>query len=383
MPRPEPSFRHPSLAVSLTRGAAVSTVPPCLPARPQILLVKTSSLGDVVHNLPVVDDLRAAFPGVAIDWLVEQAFADIPRMHPGVRAVIPCALRRWRRAPWASATRSEWRTMRSVLQAQRYDLVIDTQGLLKSALLATLASGPRAGFDRASAREPLASRFYRYAYPVSWLPHAVERNRSLVAQAGAYALSGPPHYGLQPLAGAADTADTADTAASGLPATAATWDGSAPFAVLLHATARAEKLWPESSWIALGRELHERLGLRTVIPWGTPDERERSERLAAAIPGAQLPGRSSIALLARGLAKASVAIGVDTGLLHLASALGVRCIGLYVATDPARNGLYPESVGRNLGGIGEVPAVAEVLSEVSRVTAWPAVSAGAATRPAV
>ena len=347
-------------------SALVSALSPACPPAPhpalrRVLLVKTSSLGDVVHNLPVVDDLHHAFPGIVVDWVVEQAFAEVPALHPGVHEVIPCALRRWRSRPWAADTRAGWRTMRSRLSAQPYDLVVDTQGLLKSAVLARLADGPRAGFDRASAREPLATRLYQHLHAVPRTLHALERNRQLVAQAAGYPLDTPPSYGLR-----------LQAPGRGGAAAGADWDGRSPFAVLLHATARAEKLWPEAAWIALGRELHDRLGLRAVLPWGSDGEHERARRLADAIPGARVPPRTGLGELAHGLAQARVVIGVDTGLLHLASAVGVRCIGIYVATDPARNGLYPASVGLNLGGVSIVPGPGEVLAAVSQVTAWQA-----------
>jgi heptosyltransferase-1 len=344
--------------------SALSTAsrPPLHPTLRRVLLVKTSSLGDVVHNLPVVDDLHRALPGVTVDWLVEQAFAEVPALHPGVHEVIPCALRRWRSRPWAAETRSGWRRMRARLSAHPYDLVVDTQGLLKSALLARLATGPRAGFDRSSVREPLATHLYQRLYLVPRTLHALERNRQLVALAAGYTLDGPPSYGLR-LRDGGSAAGGAGTNVDG------DWDGRSPFAVLLHATARAEKLWPESAWIALGRALHDRLGLRVVIPWGSDSERARAERLAAAIPGARVPPHGGLADLARGLAQAAVVIGVDTGLLHLASAVGVRCIGIYVATDPARNGLYPASVGLNLGGVSSMPGPDEVLAAVVQVTA--------------
>jgi len=323
--------------------------------------VKTSSLGDVVHNLPVVDDLHRALPGVQVDWVVEQAFAEVPGLHPGVREVIPCALRRWRSRPWAAETRAGWREMRARLSARPYDLVVDTQGLLKSALLARLAAGPRAGFDRDSVREALATRFYQRLYRVPRTLHALERNRQLVAQAAGYPLSASPSYGLRLRAEGAAGGSVPDD-----------WDPRSPFVVFLHATARAEKLWPESAWIALGREVHDRLGLRALLPWGSDAERERAERLAQSIPGARVPARTGLAALARGMARARVVVGVDTGLLHLASAVGVHCIGIYVATDPARNGLYPASVGLNLGGVSIVPGPGEVLAAVSQVTAWQA-----------
>jgi len=338
----------------------------------EVLLVKTSSLGDVVHNLPVAEDIARACPGVAIDWVVEEAFSDIPRMHPAVRQVIPCALRRWRRAPFAARTRAEWAGLRAALGERRYDLVLDTQGLVKSALLARLATGPRAGADWDSAREPLASLLYHRRYPVPGDWHAVERNRWLAAQALAGAgLAAGVSPAARPLPGEAG-ADR--LAGPGLPPASygrlvtpsvpgdPAWDPGLPYAVLLHGTARPEKLWRESDWITLARRLGDVAGWRAVLPWGSDAERVRSERIAAAVPGARVPPRTGLAALASGLARARVAIGVDTGLLHLASALGVPCVGLYVATDPALNGLYPAQVGANIGGAGQHPEPTGVLA---------------------
>lgn len=339
---------------------------------PEVLLVKTSSLGDVVHTLPAVEDIARRCPGVAIDWVVEEAFADIPRLHPAVRRVIPCAVRRWRRTPFAARTRAEWARLRGALGERAYDLVLDTQGLVKSALLARLATGPRAGADWASAREPLASLLYHRRYPVPGHWHAVERNRWLVAQAlagaglgaGASLAAGPP-----PGEAGADTpggcglppASYGRLIAPSVPGDPA-WNPDLPYAVLLHGTARPEKLWPEADWITLARRLGDVAGWRVVLPWGSEAERVRSERIAAAVPGARVPPRTGIAALASGLARARAVIGVDTGLLHLASALGVPCVGIYVATDPALNGVYPAQVGANIGGVGQHPEPTAVLA---------------------
>lgn len=345
---------------------------------PEVLLVKTSSLGDVVHNLPAAEDIARACPGVAIDWVVEEAFADIPRMHPAVRRVIPCALRRWRRAPFAARTRAEWAGLRAALGERRYDLVLDTQGLVKSALLARLANGPRAGADWDSAREPLASLLYhrRYAVPGDW--HAVERNRWLTAQAldgvglcmRETAGSGARVPGATPSSPRAGGLAPAAYGRLRAPAPARhdpAWAAAQPYAVLLHGTARDEKRWPESDWIGLARGLADLAGWRVVLPWGSEAERGRSERIAEAVPGARVPPRTTLATLAGGLAGARVVIGVDTGLLHLASALGAPCVGIYVATDPTLNGVYPAEVGANIGGVGQRPGVSEVLAAVAAV----------------
>lgn len=311
---------------------------------PRFLLIKTSSLGDVVHNLPVASDLAAAYPGAQVDWVVEEAFAAIPQLHPQVARVWPVAVRRWRRAPWRPSVWREIRAFARDLRAQSYDAVIDTQGLLKSAWITGLARGTRHGLDRASAREPLAL-FYDQCHAVPWGQHAVQRNRSLAAQALGYALAAPPRYGIQ----------ATPQAFNCLP--------SSTYAVLLHATSAERKLWPETHWVELGRVLAAQ-SVISVLPWGTAGERARSVRLAAQIPQAVVQDRFELHALAALLAGARVVVGTDTGLTHLAGALGVPTVGLYTATDPAATGLYGCARGLNLGGIGRVPAVAETVAAV-------------------
>lgn len=312
---------------------------------PRVLLVKTSSLGDVVHNLPVVSDLVAMQPALTIDWVVEEAFAAIPRLHPGVSRVLPVAVRRWRRAPWRFDVRAEICRFLHDLRGVSYDAVIDTQGLLKSAWIARAAHGVRHGLDRASSREPLAW-FYDHTHRVPWGQHAVERNRSLAAQAMGYSLATPARYGI-----AAATKEFARLS------------DALPYAVLLHATSAERKLWPEASWVELGRRFAAR-GVVCVLPWGAEAERLRSERLALQIPQAIVPERMDLAALAAFLAKARVVVGTDTGLSHLAGAVGVPTVGLYCATDPAATGLHACARAINLGGIGAPPTVADVIRAV-------------------
>ncbi|MBM3368110.1 MAG: lipopolysaccharide heptosyltransferase I [Betaproteobacteria bacterium] len=306
----------------------------------RVLLVKTSSLGDVVHNLPVVGDLQSAIPGVTVDWVVEEAFTAIPRLHPRIARVLPAALRRWRRSFWRASVRSEWRAFVRELRRETYDAVIDTQGLLKSALVSLQARGPRHGLDWASSREPLGW-LYDFSYAVPWDQHAVERNRSLAAQALGYALDKPACYGV---------------AATVRPLP---WLPAQPHAVLLHATSAERKLWPEAYWLELGARLGAD-GLTCVLPWGNDAERSRSARLAAGIPQAVVPEKTGLDDLAALLGSAAAVIGIDTGLTHLAGALGAPTVGIYVATDPAATGLHACSRAANIGGIGRMPQVAEV-----------------------
>jgi heptosyltransferase-1 len=314
---------------------------------PDILLVKTSSLGDVVHNLPVASDIRRHVPDAAIDWVVEEAYAPLVRLHPAVRNAIPVAMRRWRRNLGSVATWQEMRALRATLAANAYDAVIDTQGLVKSALIVRRARGPKHGFSRATVREPLTALAYDVTHDVPRVQHAVERNRQLAAAALGYAIDAPPDYGLR----------VPDAAPFSLPA---------HYAVLLHSTSRADKLWPESDWAALGTLLAAK-GLACVLPWGSADEEARSRRLAGAIPGALVPGAMALDSLAALLGRAALVVGVDTGLAHLAVAAGAPTVAIFLGSDPALTGVYGSSRARNVGAIGAKPSVDEVIAAVHGV----------------
>jgi heptosyltransferase I len=316
---------------------------------PNILLIKTSSLGDVVHNLPVVSDIRARFPRARIDWVVEEAYRDIVGMHPGVRRAIPVALRRWRGNVLKPAHWREFGQFRRALSGVRYDCVIDTQGLIKSALLAQAASGTRHGYAGSSAREPLAAKFYDVVHVVSLDLHAVVRNRRLAALALGYELPAALDYGIAVPSGVGPIEPR-------------------PYCVLLHATSRADKLWPEQAWERLGGELA-RQGYASILPWGDAAERARSERIAHALPQAVVPPALGVLAMAGLLAGAQAVIGVDTGLTHLAAAIGRPVVALYCGTHPALTGVYAGQGARvrNLGGTRMAPEVAEVLTAFDEV----------------
>jgi heptosyltransferase-1 len=308
-----------------------------------IFLVKTSSLGDVVHNLPVVSDIRARFPQASIDWMVEENFADIPRLHPAIRRVIPVAVRRWRRAPLSAATWREWRDFRRTVRAEQYDLVLDTQGLIKSALLARQARGKHAGYAAESAREPFAARCYDVTHIVPRNLHAVERNRKLAAAALGYDLDMPLDYGITavPLA--------------------APWLPAQPYCVLLTASSRADKLWPEEDWLTLAAALNAR-GLLCVLPSGSAEERVRAARLAGGMAQAVAAPPMRIAELAQLLAGARLVVGVDTGLSHLAAALRRQTLCLFAGSHPELTGVFAGDRAINLGGAGAPPTAAQVIA---------------------
>jgi heptosyltransferase I len=310
------------------------------------LIVKTSSLGDVVHALPALTDIKRHCPEVSVDWLVEEAFADIPRLHPAVERVARCALRRWRHNFFSAATWREIRALRFDLRQKDYDVVLDLQGLLKSAWLARLAHGTRHGYDAASIREPLASCLYSVRHTVSQRVHAITRNRLLAAAAFGYELSGEVDYGLTHASFAVSTA---------------------PTLLCFHGTSRADKLWPEAHWQAVLAHFAAR-GVRVLLPWGSVEEGRRSDRLAEGLNGVEVLPPQGLTALARWCAGAIGVIGVDTGLTHLAAAAGAPVIALYCASDPALTGVVGgRAPARNLGGVGKPPDAETVLTVAAEI----------------
>ena len=314
----------------------------------RILLVKTSSLGDVIHNLPVVSDLRRSFPEARIDWCIEEAFADIPRMHPDVNEILPVAIRRWRNSMGKSATWREISEFKRRIGKSRYDAILDTQGLIKSGLISRQAKGRRYGYASEVARESLAARFYDETFVIPPNAHAVERNRWLCAAAFDTSIDLPLDYGII------------------APFIELPWLSSGRIAVLLTATSRDDKLWDEASWMQVAQALINR-GLSPVFPSGNALERQRVERLVAAVPGAIVAPALNLNELASLIARAALAIGVDTGLAHLAAALKVPTIALYITTDPALTGVYGTGFFRNLGNSGNAPTAAQVMAVAEQV----------------
>jgi len=286
----------------------------------RVLIIKTSSLGDVIHTLPAITDAAHAIPGIRFDWVVEEGFAEIPSWHPAVDQVIPVAIRRWRKNIWQTLKSGEWKAFKQRVHARKYDLVIDAQGLVKSAWLTRYVKAPVAGLDRYSAREGLASRFYDRRLSVATGQHAVERVRQLFALALAYDLpEGIGNYGL-------------DLDRLQLPP-------AAPYVVFLHGTTWATKHWPEAYW----RELAERMGRRKLqvrLPWGNPAEKARAERIAQGLNNCQVLPKLNLVGVARVLAAAKACVAVDTGLGHLAAALDVPTISLFGPTNPGLTGAY-------------------------------------------
>lgn len=288
----------------------------------KVLVVKTSSLGDVIHTLPALTDAVAAIPGIRFDWVVEEGFAEIPSWHPAVDKVIPVAVRRWRKSLLKTWRSGEWRAFKKALTAEKYDAIIDAQGLIKSALLTRKARGPKFGLDKNSAREPLSSQFYDQPKTVAREQHAVERVRQLFAQSLGYDLPQTTgHFSLDK-----SLFNTGVVASNN-------------YVVFVHGTTRATKHWPENYWCELAAKVNE-VGYQVVLPRGNEKEKIRAEKIAGSVSNAMVLPKLNLAGVAGVISGAKAAVAVDTGLGHLTAALETPAISLYGPTSPVKVGAY-------------------------------------------
>lgn len=292
----------------------------------KVLIVKTSSMGDIIHTLPALTDAKAQIKDITFDWVVEPAFAEIPSWHNAVNSIIPCALRKWRKAPITCFQES--RHFFKTLRQTRYDLVIDAQGLLKSAFIAKLAKGKRVGFSRESVRESAAAYFYDKTYTVPKGLHAVEKIRQLFAKIFDYAIPlSAPDYGLiceDPLSYGENTV------------------------IFLHGTTWTTKHWPKIYWQKLAH-LAGSNGYQVLLPWGSLQEKERAQSIvnfclenkSAHLP--QILPKLSLRQITSLITKAKGIVAVDTGLGHIAAAKARPTVSLFGPTDPSLTGAYGPS----------------------------------------
>jgi heptosyltransferase-1 len=345
---------------------------------PKILLVKLSSLGDVLHNLPIVWDLRKRLPNAQIDWIVEEAYVHLleplktTTAFKGIDRIIPVAFRRWRKSVFSLRTWREFFAMRKSLQAISYDVLLETQGLLKSALVRALAKKSNnavvAGLGNAtehSGYEPMARLFYTESVHVPVKCHAIDRSRWVMCSAFDWPLfdrrSEPPLFyppsfveQLAPL-----VFEGLKKQANGLPA---------PYVVCFHSTARAAKRWPSEHWVELGKALSNQ-GYQVLFPWGSPEEMKISALMASQVPGAIVPRAFSIEEAYRLVAHAALTIGVDTGLTHLAAVLGKPTVEIYCDSPRWKTeGYWSPTIG-NVGDYQKKPSLDEVLALAQSVFA--------------
>ncbi len=289
----------------------------------RILLIKTSSMGDVIHTLPALTDAGKIFPAIRFDWIVEEHFAEIPAWHPLVDKVMPVALRRWRKNIFSPTLHAEWKKFHRELHKERYDFIIDAQGLLKSAWLTYMAKGVRCGPNWQSAREPLASLFYQRKFSIAKAKeqHAITRMRSLFSAILGYPLPTTiPEYGIAPT----QKTEKKD------------------YLVFLHGTTWNTKHWPEEYWIELTKIANQH-GWLIKLPWGNQHELERAQRIATQCKQVEILPRLDLIGIASVLANAKAIVSVDTGLGHLAAALDVPTISLYGPTNPVLTGTQGKS----------------------------------------
>jgi len=313
----------------------------------RILIVRTSSLGDLVHMLPAISDIVAHVPDARIDWVVEESFADIPTWHPGVEQAIVVAHRRWRRNWWSEQTRNERRALRKRLANTRYDVVLDMQALMKSAWLVRQARGKRHGLDWKSAREPLASLFYDVQHRVAFWQPAVIRQRQLAEQTFGYRATGAPDFGLTRFEGGT---------------------GEAPYVVIMPSASRDDKLWPAEDWREVMRRVR-RDGLGLKLLAGNAAEAGRAEALIEGIQGAEVMPRMGLTDVMHMLAGATIMVGLDSGLTHLSAALGRPTIGIYRASTPVRTPLTGSGLNFSMGDRGASPSLNAVLAAIDQALA--------------
>ncbi len=284
----------------------------------KILLVKTSSLGDLIHTFPAITDAATALQDLELDWVVEEGFHAVPHWHPKVNAVIPISIRRWRHNPLASYRNGEIQGFLEELKAKQYDMVLDAQGLIKSALVTRAARGHRVGYTWHSAREGVASWAYQQKIAVNKTEHAVQKNRQLFAHALSYPLPHSyPDYGLQ-------------KRTIKLP-------NEVKPVVFLHGTTWSTKMWPLEYWRELAERLHE-AGQPVTLPWGNQEERQRAEFIGDSLQRIQILPAMGLSEIAAHLASAKAVVAVDTGLAHVAAAFAVPTVSVYGATDATRTG---------------------------------------------
>ncbi|WP_434723681.1 lipopolysaccharide heptosyltransferase I [Mesorhizobium sp. RIZ17] len=316
----------------------------------KVLIVKTSSMGDVIHTFPAVEEATRNRSDISFDWCAEEPFAGIVALHPAIKTIHKVAVRRWRKTLLDGGTWREIAALRKALQASRYDLVIDAQGLLKSALVAIQAGAPIAGFDRASVREPSATLFYQRKYAVPRDLHAIERTRRLFGLA----------LGYQP---------DLSTLESGIVPPAGSPPGiEGRTAFLLHGTSREDKKWPVEDWIETARQLADRQFV-PVVTWSNEAEKKVAQAIAGAVPGTVLVAKSPLADVAAILGRSTLVIGADTGLTHLASAFGLPTVAVFLATEPGLTGPRGKFASTLMAPTGGRVTPAEVMAEAERLLA--------------
>ncbi|MDP2070948.1 lipopolysaccharide heptosyltransferase I [Methylotenera sp.] len=310
----------------------------------RLLLVKMSSMGDIIHNMPLVHDIKQHYPEAIIDWVVEESFVELARLNPLVERIIPVAMRRWKKAIFSKNTWVEFLKFKKNLQTCRYDAILDTQGLIKSAVIAKLAHGISYGQNSNTARERLAGYLVRNSLDIPRNLHAITRNRLVGALALNYSTDdNSTHYDMQ------FNHELNPVLTDLLPKNCI---------MLFHSTARAAKHWPNECWIALGLYLNAR-GYALALPWGSATEKQRAESIANSLKDALVLPKLSIVQLAGLMRDTKACVGLDTGLTHIAVALNIPTLAIFTDTHLWQAGTKPSPQGCaiTIGGKPDLPNV--------------------------
>ncbi len=330
----------------------------------RILIIKVTSLGDIIQAQPVVADLKRAFPGVKVDWAADEMFAEVARWNVGIDRVLCAPLRRFKKARNLGDLKAITASI-AELRAERYDVVVDIHGVYKSAIIAFLTrSSRRIGYRSQDLGERGAAFAYTERFQPRFKGNAWHGMRVSVSQALGYQLEGPPVFNLQVPPGGEAPAP-----------------GAAPVAMLFHATSKDDKKWPATHWAAITHDLMRR-GFQVVLPWGSPAEREEASEIAALAPGATLLPPMGVTGIAQMIDQAALVIGVDTGFVHLAHALLKRTVMIFVATEPQHFGVEAPFRSISIGDGRSVPPIEEALRAIDYVHTDPNTVGGDASAAA-
>jgi heptosyltransferase I len=323
----------------------------------RILLVKMSSMGDIIHNMPLVHDIKRHYPEAIIDWVVEESFVELARLNPLIHCVIAVGMRRWKKALFSKNTWLEFFKFKKNLCQVHYDAVLDTQGLIKSAVIAKLADGHSYGQDSNTAREALAGRLTNQPLAIPRNLHAISRNRLVGALALNYAVDdNSVTYDIQ------FNAESDASLTALLPKNCI---------MLFHSTARDAKHWPNEYWIALGHYLNTN-NYALALPWGSELEKQRANLIAASLKNAVVLPKLSIVQLASLMRNTKACIGLDTGLTHIAVALNIPTLAIFTDTHIWQAGTMPAPTGRaaTIGGKPSLPSVDDAINAFNQIMSY-------------
>jgi heptosyltransferase-1 len=306
----------------------------------RVLLVKLSSMGDLIQGLPAITDAMKVYPDLQLDWAIDEAFADIAHWHPAVNKVIKSAHRRWKKDPLGYWKNGEIKAFLNDLRAEEYPKIIDGQSNLKGGIVTALSRGNKYGPDARSAREWGAHFAYNTRFAIDKNMLAITRLRLLFANALGYEMpTTAPDFGLQNTPWPEIDPKFTDK----------------PYLVFVHNASWPTKYWDDAHWRELIHRAHSR-DLHVLLPWGSDGERQSAEKIASGLNNAVVLPRFSLSEQASLLRGAQAAVCMDTGLAHMSAAMDTPTVTLYGPTDAHLIGATgPRSAHINADGFDCTP----------------------------